>query len=85
MATINTNVHALFSQTALKSTERSQQVSMQQLSSGTRINSSRDDAAGLSITSRMTPQIHSVNHPCDLTLSIPTHKTTTLLTIIITR
>jgi len=61
MATINTNVHALFSQTALKSTERSQQVSMQQLSSGTRINSSRDDAAGLSITSRMTPQIHSVN------------------------
>ena len=61
MAVINTNVKALFSQAALKSTERSQQVSMQQLSTGKRINSSRDDAAGMAIATRMTHQIRSLN------------------------
>ena len=61
MAVINTNVKALFSQAALKSTERSQQVAMQQLSTGKRINSSRDDAAGMAIATRMTHQIRSLN------------------------
>jgi flagellin len=61
MAVINTNVKALFSQAALKLTERNQQVSMQQLSTGKRINSSRDDAAGMAITTRMTHQIRSLN------------------------
>ena len=61
MAVINTNVKALFSQAALKSTERNQQVSMQQLSTGKRINSSRDDAAGMAIATRMTHQIRSLN------------------------
>jgi flagellin len=61
MAVINTNVKALFSQAALKLTERSQQVSMQQLSTGKRINSSRDDAAGMAIATRMTQQIRSLN------------------------
>ena len=61
MAVINTNVKALFSQAALRATERSQQVSMQQLSTGKRINSSRDDAAGMAIATRMTHQIRSLN------------------------
>ena len=61
MAVINTNVKALFSQAALRATERNQQVSMQQLSTGKRINSSRDDAAGMAIATRMTQQIRSLN------------------------
>jgi len=49
MSVINTNIKALFSQTALKSTERAQATAMQQLSTGKRINSAKDDAAGLAI------------------------------------
>jgi len=61
MAVINTNVKALFSQAALRSTERGQSVAMQQLSTGKRINSARDDAAGMAIATRMTHQIRSLN------------------------
>jgi len=61
MAVINTNAKALFSQAALKLTDRSMSVAMQQLSTGKRINSARDDAAGLSIVTRMTHQIRSIN------------------------
>jgi len=61
MAVINTNVKALFSQMALGATGRSQSVAMQQLSTGKRINSARDDAAGLAIATRMTHQIRSLN------------------------
>jgi flagellin len=61
MAVINTNAKALFSQAALQKTDRSMTVAMQQLSTGKRINSSRDDAAGLSIATRMTHQIRSLN------------------------
>jgi flagellin len=61
MAVINTNVKALFSQAALSSTQRAQTVAMQQLSTGKRINTSRDDAAGMAIATRMTHQIRSMN------------------------
>ncbi len=61
MAVINTNVKALFSQAALASTGRAQTVAMQQLSTGKRINSARDDAAGMAIATRMTHQIRSLN------------------------
>ena len=61
MAVINTNAKALFSQASLKQTDRSMSVAMQQLSSGKRINSARDDAAGMSIVTRMTHQIRSLN------------------------
>ncbi len=61
MAVINTNVKALFSQAALKIGERSTAVAMQQLSTGKRINSARDDAAGMAIATRMTHQIRSLN------------------------
>ena len=61
MAVINTNVKALFSQMALGASGRAQSVAMQQLSTGKRINSARDDAAGMSIATRMTHQIRSLN------------------------
>ena len=61
MAVINTNVKALFSQMALGASGRAQTVAMQQLSTGKRINSARDDAAGMAIATRMTHQIRSLN------------------------
>ena len=61
MAVINTNVKALFTQNALKTSGREQSIAMQQLSTGKRINSARDDAAGLAISKQMTQQIRSMN------------------------
>ena len=61
MTVINTNIKALYTQSALKSSERSSQVAMQQLSTGKRINSSKDDAAGLAIATRMTQNIKGMN------------------------
>ena len=61
MAVINTNVKALFSQNALAVSGRAQSLAMQQLSTGKRINSSRDDAAGMAIATRMTQQIRGLN------------------------
>ena len=62
MAVINTNVKALFSQNALTVSGRAQALAMQQLSTGKRINSARDDAAGMAIATRMTQQIRGLNH-----------------------
>ncbi len=61
MSVINTNVKALFSQSALKRTEGAMSSAMQQLSTGKRINTAGDDAAGLAIATRMTHQIRSLN------------------------
>ncbi len=61
MAVINTNYKALYSQAALKGTERSLQTAMQQLSTGKRINSAKDDAAGMAIATRMTQQIRALD------------------------
>jgi len=61
MAVINTNVKALFSQNALTNSGRAQSLAMQQLSTGKRINSARDDAAGMAIATRMTQQIRGLN------------------------
>ncbi len=59
--TINTNVSALNAQRNLASTQRGLDTSMQRLSSGLRINSAKDDAAGLAISDRMTAQIRGLN------------------------
>ena len=56
-STINTNINSLNAQRNLSSSQASLSVSMQRLSSGLRINSAKDDAAGLSISDRMTSQI----------------------------
>ena len=61
MAVINTNVKALFSQSALKRTEGAMSKAMAQLSTGKRINTAADDAAGMAIATRMTHQIRSLN------------------------
>jgi len=61
MTVINTNVKALYTQAALKVSTRDSEVAMQQLSTGKRINSSKDDAAGLAIAARMTQNIQGLN------------------------
>jgi len=61
MATINTNVSALHAQTAMTVNARSMSTTMEQLSTGTRINSAKDDAAGLVIGQNMTAQVRGLN------------------------
>ena len=61
MSVINTNVSALYSQNALKTNTRSMNTAMEQLSTGSRINSAKDDAAGLAIGQNMTSVIRGLN------------------------
>ncbi len=61
MSVINTNVKALYTQAAMKTSGRDQASAMEQLSTGKRINSAKDDAAGMAIATRMTQQIRSLN------------------------
>jgi len=58
---INTNIASLNAQRNLNKSQHGLQRSMQRLSSGLRINSAKDDAAGLSISDRMTAQIRGLN------------------------
>ena len=58
---INTNVASLNAQRNLGASQANLAKSMQRLSSGLRINSAKDDAAGLSISDRMTSQIRGLN------------------------
>lgn len=60
-ATINTNVASLNAQRNLSTSSNSQAVSMQRLSSGLRVNSAKDDAAGLAIAERMNAQVKGMN------------------------
>ncbi|WP_374519896.1 flagellin domain-containing protein [Hydrogenophaga sp.] len=61
MTTINTNVMSLNAQRNLASTGASLATSMQRLSSGLRVNSAKDDAAGLAIAERMNAQVRGMN------------------------
>ena len=61
MAVVNTNVNASIAQNALVRNERSMNTAMERLSTGQRINSASDDAAGLAIASRMTSQIRGLD------------------------
>lgn len=58
---INTNVASLNAQRNLTSSQSALQTSLQRLSSGLRINSAKDDAAGLAISQRMTSQINGLD------------------------
>ena len=60
MAVVNTNANASIAQNALTRNERSMNTAMERLSTGQRINSASDDAAGLAIASRMTSQIRGL-------------------------
>jgi len=57
MAVINTNISALAAQGSLSNVQKKQETAMERLSTGLRINSAADDAAGLAITNRMTSQV----------------------------
>jgi len=58
---INTNISSLNAQRNLNTSQSALATSLQRLSSGLRINSARDDAAGMAISSRMTSQINGNN------------------------
>jgi flagellin len=60
-STINTNIQSLTAQRNLANSQLAMSTSMARLSSGLRINSAKDDAAGLAITERFTSQIRGVN------------------------
>ena len=61
MSVINTNIKSLISQNALTRNGRDVAKAMEQLSTGKRINSAADDAAGLAISNKMTSQIRGLN------------------------
>ena len=61
MSVINTNVSAMYSQNAMKTNARAMSTAMEQLSTGSRINSAKDDAAGLAIGQNMTSQVRGLN------------------------
>ena len=58
---INTNIASLTAQRNLNSSQNALNTSLQRLSSGLRINSAKDDAAGLAISERFTTQIRGLN------------------------
>lgn len=58
---INTNVASLNAQRNLNTSQNALATSLQRLSSGLRINSAKDDAAGLAISERMTAQVRGLN------------------------
>lgn len=59
--TINTNIASLTAQRNLATSQRDANQAMERLSSGLRINSAKDDAAGLAISNRLTAQINGIN------------------------
>lgn len=61
MLTVNTNVSASFARRQLEINDRALNTSLQRLSTGQRINSAKDDAAGLQISNRLTSQIRGLN------------------------
>ena len=67
MTVINTNVGALMARTYATKANDKMQTSMERLSSGMRINSAADDAAGLAVANKMTSQSVSYTH-----LTLPT-------------
>ena len=61
MAVVNTNIAASIAQAALAKNERALGNAMEQLSTGKKINSASDNAAGLAISTRMTSQIRGLD------------------------
>ena len=60
MSVINTNVKALAAQASMSNVNKSMETAMERLSTGIRINSAKDDAAGLAIALRMTADIRGM-------------------------
>ena len=60
-ATINTNINSLNAQRSLSTSQASLSTSMARLASGLRVNSAKDDAAGMAIAERMSAQVRGMN------------------------
>ena len=60
MSVINTNISAIAAQNSLRTSGLNQSTAMERLSTGIRINSAKDDAAGLAISTRMTANIRGI-------------------------
>lgn len=61
MTIINTNTSSLVARDAIQRNDRAMSAAMERLSTGSRINSARDDAAGLAISERMSSTVESLN------------------------
>jgi flagellin len=61
MTVINTNISSLLAQNSSRLAAQSQQTAMERLSTGLRINSARDDAAGMAIASSMTASVNGMS------------------------
>ena len=61
MSVINTNIKSMIAQDALVANNRKLSTAMERLSTGSRINSAADDAAGMGIASKMTSQVRGLN------------------------
>ena len=61
MTVINTNTASMIARDAIHRNERSMSTAMERLSTGFRINSAKDDAAGLAISDRMSAQVSGLN------------------------
>ena len=61
MTVINTNTASLLARDAIHRNDRAMSQTMERLSTGSRINSAKDDAAGLAISERMGAQISGLN------------------------
>lgn len=61
MAVINTNISAIITQNAMVKNDRDMQTTMERLSTGKSVNSAKDDAAGIAVSSRMTSQIKGLD------------------------
>jgi flagellin len=61
VSVINTNMSAIVATNAIIANDRAQEVAMERLSTGLRINSASDDAAGLAISSRMEAEVSGLN------------------------
>ena len=64
MSVINTNVSATLAANAIARNDRAMGTAMERLSTGLRINSAKDDAAGLAISTRMTSQVVDPEYGC---------------------
>jgi len=61
MSVINTNVKSLIAQDSLRANNTKLSQAMERLSTGSKVNSAKDDAAGLAIGTRMTTQVRGLN------------------------
>jgi len=61
MTVINTNTSSMIARDAIQRNDRAMSTAMERLSTGSRINSAKDDAAGLAISERMSAQVSGLN------------------------